>query len=47
MLNSSAIAGNNIAVDTKMYPVEPVYGATAMKPTAETKMYQVENLYNA
>jgi glutamyl-tRNA synthetase len=45
--NSLVIAGNDIPVDTKMYPVEPVYGATAVKPTAETKMYQVHNVYDA
>ncbi|KIM79723.1 hypothetical protein PILCRDRAFT_823268 [Piloderma croceum F 1598] len=36
--STASAAGNNIVVDTKMYPVEPVYGATAVKPTAETKM---------
>jgi glutamyl-tRNA synthetase len=45
--NLSVIAGNVIPVDTKMYSVAPVYGATAVKPTAETKMYHVDNVYDA
>jgi len=45
---ATTASGNapQIPVDTKMYAVEPVYGA-ALKPTADTRMYQVQNVYDA
>ncbi|KAF7970233.1 hypothetical protein HWV62_24776 [Athelia sp. TMB] len=42
----AASSGPDIQVDTKMYNVEPVYGA-GLKPVADTKMYKVDNLYDA
>jgi glutamyl-tRNA synthetase len=44
--NLSPIAGGDIPMDTKMYFVEPVYGAATVKPTVETKLYQVSNVYD-
>jgi len=38
--------GFQIPVDTKMYTVEPVYGAD-LKPSADTAMYKVGSLYDA
>lgn len=43
---ATAADGPQIPVDTKMYAVEPVYGA-AVRPVADTKMYEVENVYDS
>lgn len=43
--SSTSSDAPQIQVDTKMYAVEPVYGA-ALKPTADTGLYKVQNIYD-